>query len=137
MSQLPITEKRCPREVVSQPKRWALAAVGFLCVGMGAVGAVIPGLPTTIFLIMACWCFARSCPWLEDRIRRIPLFGPFFQVIDQRGRMPVQAKLVSIGIMWIAIAGSTYLLMERGYHPALWGSVILCGFIGTIAIIRY
>lgn len=136
MTNLPAHETNCPRSVVSQPRRWALAAVGFISVGMGAVGAVIPGLPTTIFLIIACWCFARSCPWLEDAVRRIPLFRPFFRVIDQRNSMPARAKIVSITIMWLAIATSTYLLMERGYHPALWGSVIACGFIGTVAIIR-
>ncbi len=104
---------------------------------MGAVGAVIPGLPTTIFLIVACWCFARSCPWIEDRVRRFPLFAPFFQIIDQRDRMPARAKVVSIAMMWLGIAVSSYLLMERGYYPAVWGSVIACGFIGTVAIIRY
>lgn len=137
MSDLPARQTSCPKTVVSQPRRWALAAVGLTCVGMGAVGAVIPGLPTTIFLIIACWCFARSCPWIEDRVRRIPLFAPFFRIIDQRDGMPVRAKVVSIAIMWLAIAASSYLLMERGYHPALWGSVIACGFIGTICIIRY
>jgi hypothetical protein len=54
-----------------------LAAAGLLCVGLGALGAVLPGLPTTIFLILASYCFTRSCPWLEERLLRTRLFAPY------------------------------------------------------------
>lgn len=117
-------------------KRWALASVGIVSVGLGAVGAFVPGLPTTIFLIIACWCFTRSCPWLEERVRRVAIFRPFFRVIDQRDGMPLRAKVVSLTLMWTAIALSTWVLMDRGMHPAIWGSVLAGGIIGTIAIIR-
>lgn len=126
----------CPRAVVSEPRRWALASVGLACVGLGALGVFVPGLPTTIFLILASWCFTRSCPWLEERVRRFRIFGPFFRVIDTGQRMPLHARIVSLILMWTAISVSTWVLMHQGLHPAIWGSIIAAGLVGTVAIVR-
>ncbi|MER3466093.1 MAG: DUF454 domain-containing protein, partial [Armatimonadota bacterium] len=56
--------------------RPVLLAAGFLFMSVGAVGVLIPGLPTTIFVILAAWCFARSNPELERRLLEHPRLGP-------------------------------------------------------------
>ena len=61
----------CPATSGASPlRRGLLAAAGVLAVALGGIGAFVPGLPTTIFLIVASYCFARSCPWLEARLLR-------------------------------------------------------------------
>jgi len=134
MTQVQVNEGRCP--IVREPRRWALASVGVVCVCFAGVGVFVPGLPTTIFLILASWCLTRSCPWLEERVRRVAIFRPFFRVIDQGQGMPTRAKVISLVLMWIAIGSSTWLMMERGVHAGWWGTVIVAGLVGTIAIVR-
>jgi uncharacterized membrane protein YbaN (DUF454 family) len=90
---------------LSRPLRWALVAAGVACVALGAVGAVLPGLPTTIFLILATGCFTRSCPWLERKlIRENRIFRPFLGYLRPGARMPRRARIVATVAMWSAVA---------------------------------
>ncbi len=113
-------------------RRWVLAAVGVVLVGLGAVGAVLPGLPTTIFLIGASWCFARSCPWLEERLIRIPLFRPFHRYLQPGARMPRRAVVTTLVVMWLAVGSSSILFATGGEgRPALAVVVVALGLIGS------
>jgi len=127
----PISE--ASRRSASRPVRYALAGLGVSLVGLGAVGAVVPGLPTTIFLILASWCFARSCPWLEDRLIRNRFFRPFLKYLEPGAVMPVRAKVIVIGIMWASITLSV-VIADAG--PALLGVLVVAGAIGTMVIVR-
>jgi uncharacterized protein len=113
-----------------------LASVGVVSVGFGAVGAVVPGLPTTIFLIIASACFARSCPWLEDRLLRNRLFAPYMAWLDGGRPMPRRAKAMAMGMMWAAIAVSLAILAAGGRLP-LWLALAIAGagVVGTVAIV--
>jgi uncharacterized membrane protein YbaN (DUF454 family) len=66
-------------------------------VGLGIIGAVLPLMPTTIFLILAAGCFARSSPALEARILNHPHFGPFVRNWRERGAIPLRGKLFAVG----------------------------------------
>jgi uncharacterized membrane protein YbaN (DUF454 family) len=76
-------------------------------VAVGAIGAVVPGLPTTIFLLAACWCFARSCPKLEEWLRESRFLGGYLRMA--REGMPRRAKVVTVAIIWgatlLSVAG--------------------------------
>lgn len=52
---------------------------GLLCVALGGIGVLLPGLPTTPFLLLASWCFSRSSPRLESALLRSRLFGPLIR----------------------------------------------------------
>ncbi len=116
-------------------RRWLLTAAGVVCVALAAVGAVLPGLPTTIFLILASYCFARSCPWLEERLLRNRLFAPYMAWIDGRERMPRRAKAGAIATMWLAVISSLALLHFSSRLPVWLASVIVVAALaGTFAI---
>ena len=121
-----------------RPFRWMLASVGIGCVGLGAAGTVIPGLPTTIFLIIASWCFARSCPWLEKRLLRTRLFAPYMRYVDGTAPMPRRARAAASILLWVFLGSSLYLL-GVARSAELWLLVLLAGagMIGTVMIWRW
>lgn len=134
--------ERPGREPVSSPgwslRRWLLAGVGVLSVGIGAIGVIVPGLPTTIFLIVAAYCFARSCPWLEQRLLRIPLFAPYMAFIDEGRPMSARARVVSITGMWVSVALSMLWLRASGrLSTALALTLVGLAGIGTFAVLRF
>ena len=96
------------------PWRWGLAVLGVLAVSMGALGVVVPGLPTTIFLIIASWCFTKSCPWLEQKLIRNKFFRPFLVFMEPGARMPMRAKVIANAMMWLAIAASCGVFIASG-----------------------
>jgi len=120
------------------PRRIALAALGVVCVGLAAAGVVLPGLPTTIFLIAASYLFARSCPWLEERLIRVRWFRPYLPYLDGRRPMPRRARWVAIGAMWTAVSVSLVVTAVAGrLHPAFVITVVSAAVIGTWAILVF
>lgn len=126
-----------PRVVRSRLQRWLLAGLGVLCVGLAALGVLLPGLPTTVFLIVASWCFARSCPWLEERLVRVPLFRPFLGFLDGGARMPLRAVVLTLLAMWTAITISCGLLLAADDpRPVVAAIVVAAGLVGTFFVVR-
>ncbi|TNE43719.1 MAG: DUF454 domain-containing protein [Sphingomonadales bacterium] len=80
-------------------KRPVYRALGFASVGLGAIGAALPIMPTVPFLLLAVFFFARSSPELEQRILDHPTWGP--QVKDWRERRAIgrPAKLAALTAM--------------------------------------
>jgi hypothetical protein len=118
--------------VVRDPKRLLLAGAGVVSVGVGAIGVVVPGLPTTVFLLIASYCFTRSCPWLEERLLRRPVFARYMRVIDGGAPMPRRARLVSLAAMWTSVTFSLALLQATGrLGPLIGVAIVLAAAIGT------
>jgi len=86
--------------------RWVWFVAGWVAVTLGAIGVVVPGLPTTVFFIIAASCFARSSPRFERWVLNLPKVGPL--VRDHRAGlgMPRRAKFWAVGTM-LVFAGAS------------------------------
>jgi uncharacterized membrane protein YbaN (DUF454 family) len=83
-------------------RRAVYKPLGLLFLGLASLGVVLPGLPTTPFLILAAWFFARSSEKWHQRLLQSELFGPLLRNWEQRRCMSLQAKLVALGSMLVA-----------------------------------
>jgi uncharacterized membrane protein YbaN (DUF454 family) len=75
--------------------RWGWLGLGWGCVALGVIGAVVPLMPTTIFLILAVGCFARSSPRLESWLLNHARFGPTLRAWRAEGAIPRRGKIAA------------------------------------------
>jgi uncharacterized membrane protein YbaN (DUF454 family) len=78
--------------------------IGVIAVGLAAAGAVLPLLPTTVFLLIALWAFARGSPKLAERLRTDRRYGPVIRNWEERRAIPVKAKVAAIVAMSASLA---------------------------------
>ncbi|MCI0998623.1 MULTISPECIES: YbaN family protein [Brucella/Ochrobactrum group] len=126
----PDTNTNASVPAISAGKRALYLVLGFVMLALGIIGAVLPVMPTTIFIILAAWFFARSSPKLEARLLADPRFGPLIVKWRDRGAIPPKAKLyaclgmlVGYGFFWwgahpgplLAIAVTIFMLGSAAY----------------------
>jgi hypothetical protein len=95
--------------------RYLYFSLGCLMVALGAIGAVLPLMPTTIFLILAAGFFARSSPAWERWLLDHPRFGHPLRSWREQGAISPQSKLMACIGMSIGFA-----VFYAGAHPDLW-----------------
>ena len=115
-------------------KRTIYIAAGSSCTGLGILGAFVPGLPTTVFLLLASYFFARSSPRLHRMLVEHPKLGPFLRNAGKR-EMTLRSKITSLACMWAGITLSIWAC----YNHTRIGPVVLVvlGLIGTSVLTFY
>ena len=86
------------------PARALWLAVGFLATGCGIAGVVLPLVPTTPFLLLAAFAFARSSPRLHDWLVNHPRLGPPIADWQAHGAISRRTKLVAAAVMIATLA---------------------------------
>ncbi len=113
--------------------RIVYGSLGWCAVALAFAGVFVPGLPVTVFVIAASFCFARSSPRFEAWLLANQWFGPRLRYFRESGGMPRSAKRTALLSMWTAIALSSILLARVSrLGPAI---TIALGAIGTLTIL--
>jgi uncharacterized membrane protein YbaN (DUF454 family) len=73
--------------------------LGFICLGMVYVGLITPGIPFSIFLVGAAYCFARGSKKMEAWIYNHRHFGPFLTNWENKSVFPQNGKYAMIAVM--------------------------------------
>jgi len=73
--------------------------LGWFCLIMAYIGIVTPGIPFSIFLVGAAYCFARSSKRMEAWIYNHKLFGPFLTNWEKKRVFPRRGKYAMIAVM--------------------------------------
>ncbi|RFF27218.1 MULTISPECIES: YbaN family protein [unclassified Wenzhouxiangella] len=104
-------------------------AYGF--VGLGAIGAVLPVMPTTPFLLVALWAATRSSPRLRFRLYRHPRYGPGLRAWQRHGAVPMRAKqaacllmIASLLLLWLIGTAPFILSMVGLFFTAVAGFIL-------------
>lgn len=100
-------------------KRVLLIILGWICVVLATLGVVLPLLPTTPFLLLAAWCFARSSPRFHHWLLHRSWFGSYLRHWQQHRALPKGAKPKAVALILVTFAVSIY------FVPLLWVRILL------------
>lgn len=80
-----------------------LIAAGTISVGLAVVGAILPLIPTTPFLLLASFCYIRSSDKLYTKLINSKYLGEYIRNFQEGRGMPLKAKYVSIILLWASL----------------------------------
>lgn len=114
-------------------RRSLLYIAGWLSLALGVIGAFLPILPTTPFLLLASACFMRSSPKAAEWMLNNRYFGEYLRDFQENRGIPFGVKIRAIVIMWASLAVSAYVM------PVPWARWLLLipGTGVTIFLLRY
>jgi uncharacterized membrane protein YbaN (DUF454 family) len=107
--------------------RWLWFGLGWIAVAIGSIGIVVPGLPTTVFFIIAAACFSRSSPRFEQWVLTRPGVGPLVRDYRAGVGMPRKAKVAAI-VSIVVVCGLSAWLLDRWWARAI---VLGLGLVGV------
>jgi uncharacterized membrane protein YbaN (DUF454 family) len=108
-----------------------LIILGTLSLCIGIVGVVVPGLPTTPFILLTAGLYIRSSERLYQKMINNRFIGIYIKEFRKNKGMTIKAKLTAIGVMWLMIAASCLLLLNSSSTKII---VLTLGVIGTLVM---
>lgn len=111
-------------------KQWVLKMAGFLCLGFGAVGILLPVLPTTPFVLLAAICFSFASPELSLWLEKNKYFGPYIDNYKNKTGVPMRQKVGGILFLWIMMFISMLIIQK----PIMYLVLFVIGVLVTIHI---
>lgn len=117
----------------SRLKRWALVTAGLLSLLLGVLGVLLPGLPTTPFVLLAAACFAKASPRLHHWLVNHRYLGPMVRDWEAHRSLPLRIKWLSTTLMTAMVLLSAW--QFRG-QPWLQVSLLGLGVVGAWVVWR-
>lgn len=108
--------------VATGARRLLYLVAGLVCLGLAYLGALLPGLPTTPWLLLASYCFARSSPRLQRWLKRSPVFGRLLRDWEEHRGIRRPVKVVAV----ILVVTVVSLSVTFGALP-VWAKCVIVG----------
>ena len=93
-------------------KKLVLTILGFIFLGLGGIGILIPVLPTTPFVLAAAACFAVSSKKFYDWLLENRFFGPYIENYRTKQGISMSLKVASIVFLWTGLTISMIILQS-------------------------
>jgi len=90
--------------------RGVLIVMGWLAVLLGALGVVLPLLPTTPFLLLAAWCFSQSSPRFHHWLLHRSWFGSYLRHWQAHRALPPKTKWKAMAFTALSIGISLFFI---------------------------
>ena len=117
-----------PYENVTPASRLArpfLLALGWIAVVLGVIGVVVPGLPTTPFLLVALWAFSKSSKRFHDWLYNHSRLGPPLRDWREHKIIPVKAKFLAIATMTVSLLWIIFGIADDWVLPTIVGACLV------------
>lgn len=98
--------------------------LGFVCTAIGIAGLILPGLPGTVFLLIAVWAFSRSSERFHVWLYEHPRFGRTVRDWHAHRVIPVRAKVAAVSMMILTAAGLFVISHDDWRLPAISGAIM-------------
>lgn len=108
-------------------RQYSYLIAGFLALGLGVLGAMLPVLPTTPFVLLAACCFGKSSPRWEQWLRSSPAFGPVLRDWQEHRGVRPQVKLLATFMVLAALTGTCWFSASRPWICALAATLVSVG----------
>ena len=109
-----------PKPKVAGVRRVVYNALGFLCVGLGIIGVLLPVWPTTVFAISASILFAKANPGAYRWLLNNRLLGPYLDNWHNKTGITLPYKIRTCAILWLGLGASMIWFVD-----ALWLHLLL------------
>ena len=107
--------------------------IGLLSLGLGVTGVFVPLMPTTVFLLIAAYAFARSSDRLHDWLLSHRLFGSLIKDWQKHGAISRRAKFFST-LSMVVIVILSMILKAPGW--VVWMQVFVLGCVASFLLTR-
>jgi len=111
--------------------KYLLILLGTASLGFGIVGIIIPGLPTTPFLLLSAGLYLRGSEKLYRMLIQSKYFGPYISKFRDDKGMTLKAKIIALLLMWCMIFLSSLLVID---NQAIDLVLYITGFIGSVVM---
>jgi uncharacterized protein len=105
-----------------------LIFTGTVCVALGVLGMFLPLLPTTVFLLMAAYCYSRSSERFHTWLLTNRLFGPYISNYKSGKGISLRQKISTIFVLWASIGVSIWLI------GGFWISLLLIAIATAVTV---
>lgn len=122
------TQIELPAELCGAAKL-GLQVFGFLCLAVGIAGVILPGLPGTVFLLIALWAFSRSSHRLHLWLYSHPRFGAGLRAWHRHRVIPTRAKVAAVTVMMVSAV-----LMVASFPDDRWISGVSITIMAVVAV---
>lgn len=102
-----------------------MLGLGLLFVALGVIGAFLPVMPTTVFLLTALWCFSRSSTRLQRWLYDHPVFGRTLRAWHRHRVIPTSAKVMALATMASSLCVTTLVLADDLLIPMVTAAVLV------------
>lgn len=118
MAPISTTEQPTPRRHNLATARWlryVFIAVGVISLLLGIIGVVTPVLPTTPFILLSGYCFARGSERFHDWILAHRYFGPMIRAFRDEKRIPLKAKIFATVMIALTMSITAIFFVKKLY----------------------
>ncbi|MEZ5701039.1 MAG: YbaN family protein [Burkholderiaceae bacterium] len=117
----------------SRTVRALLWVVGSVSLILGIIGVVLPGLPTTLFILLTATCYAKASPRLHQWLLNHRWFGPLLQDWERNRSLTVGTKAFAIGSMVVMVSLAIWRFQGRVPLQIL---LLAAGVVGAVVVLR-